>query len=527
MSLLVLYKIIEQLGEGGMGVVYLAEQEHPFRRRVALKVIKLGRETGEVIARFEAERQALALMDHQCIAQVYDAGVTTDDRPYFAMEYVPGISITDYCDKHRLPMHARLDLFVQVCGAVQHAHQRGVIHRDIKPSNILVAVQDGIPLPKVIDFGLAKATNQRLTEKTLFTQYGALIGTPAYMSPEQAEMGALAVDTTTDIYSLGVVLYELLIGAPPFDPEILRKAGYAEIQRIIREEEPLRPSARLTSLHASATEVALQRQTNLPTLMRELKGELDWITLKAMDKDRTRRYASASELAADIARHLNLESVIARPPSFTYRARRFVRKHRAALIAVSLVAAASTVISTVVQTQGLLRATVNETIASSERLLNMTFHTMREALRRNPDTPWPEVVIKDQAVRATLESSAYSRSVVDAEVCDMNDRVLISSEDSLNTCPSGRPISELESVSVLTLLRGTIPLRTTHYVASEPLLLGSRNVGIIRVRVAGRLVFDQMLDTLRLALLLWIAQIAAVIVAATVASWVVFRRKAR
>jgi len=331
------YKILQTIGEGGMGLVYLAEQEQPFRRRVALKVIKIGMDTRAVVARFEAERQALALMNHPCIAEVFDAGTGDDGRPYFAMEYVAGIPITEYCDKHCLSTRGRLELFVHVCGAIQHAHQKGVIHRDIKPSNVLVGVQDGKPVPKVIDFGVAKATHQGLTEKTVFTQQGLLIGTPAYMSPEQAERGGLDVDTTTDIYSLGVLLYELLIGALPFDPAVLRSAGYAEIQRIIREEEPLRPSARLSCLGGMASAVAKQRSTELSALARELTGDLDWITLKAMDKDRTRRYASASELAADVGRHLNKDPVLARPASVLYRAQKFVGKHRAAVMAAAVV----------------------------------------------------------------------------------------------------------------------------------------------------------------------------------------------
>ncbi len=334
------YRVLDVLGEGGMGIVYLAEQERPLRRRVALKVIKVGLDTRAVIARFESERQALALMDHPHIAQLYDAGASEDGRPYFAMEHVPGIAITEYCDKHRLSTRARLELFVAVCSAVQHAHQKGVIHRDIKPSNVLVMLQDGRPVPKIIDFGVAKATHQRLTEKTVFTQQGLLIGTPEYMSPEQAEMGGLNVDTTTDIYSLGVLLYELLAGTLPFDPVRLRHAGYAEIQRIIREEEPLRPSTRLSGLGHNATEVAKRRHTDLSTLQRELKGDLDWITLKAIEKDRTARYASASELAADVVRHLSQDPVVARPASVPYRMRKFVRKHRMGVSAGILVIAA-------------------------------------------------------------------------------------------------------------------------------------------------------------------------------------------
>ena len=324
------YKILSLIAEGGMGAVYLAEQNRP-KRRVAVKVIKAGMDTRQVVARFEAEREALAMMDHPNIATVFDAGQTSSGRPFFAMEYVSGIPITDYCDRNHLPTRERLVLFVQVCRAIHHAHQKGIIHRDIKPSNVLVSVVEGRPVPKVIDFGVAKATNQKLTEKTIFTEFGFLIGTPEYMSPEQAEMSGLNVDSTTDIYALGVLLYELLAGVLPFEAVRLRKAGYAEIQRIIREEEPPRPSTKLGSLGATAAEVAKRRQTDPATLNRELRGDLDWITLKCLEKDRTRRYPSASELGADLHRHLVFEPVVARPATAAYRVRRFARRHRAAV----------------------------------------------------------------------------------------------------------------------------------------------------------------------------------------------------
>ncbi len=341
------YKVLDFLGEGGMGAVYLAEQEQPIRRKVALKVIKLGMDTKEVIARFESERQALAMMNHPNIAQVHDAGTTDRGAPYFVMEYVPGVPIADYCDRHRLSTRERLEIFIPVCQAIQHAHQKGIIHRDIKPSNILVAVQDGKPVPKIIDFGVAKATNQRLTEKTVFTQQGYLIGTPEYMSPEQAEMTGLDVDTTTDIYSLGVLLYELLVGALPFDPRVLRRAGFDEVRRIIREVDPPKPTTRLSSLGQLAKGIAERRHTDVVSLAKELRGDIDWITLKAMEKDRTRRYASSSELAADIERHLRNEPVAACPPTSLYRVRKFVRRHRmgagvAAVAVVVLIAFAAT-----------------------------------------------------------------------------------------------------------------------------------------------------------------------------------------
>ncbi|MBN2256583.1 MAG: serine/threonine protein kinase, partial [Anaerolineaceae bacterium] len=287
------YRIIQKLGEGGMGEVFEAEQTAPLRRRVALKIIKWGMDTKQVVARFQSERQALALMDHPHIAKVYDAGATDQGRPYFVMECVKGVPITEYCDTHRLNNRQRLELFIQVCEGVQHAHQKGVIHRDIKASNVLVMIQDDRPVPKIIDFGVAKAVSQKLAERTVFTEMGQLIGTPEYMSPEQAEMSGLDIDTRTDVYSLGVLLYELLVGVLPFESKDLRSAGFDEIRKKIREEEPLKPSTRLTSPGFDTHHAMKSRRTDLSTLTKQLKGELDWVTMKAMAKDRTRRYASA------------------------------------------------------------------------------------------------------------------------------------------------------------------------------------------------------------------------------------------
>jgi serine/threonine protein kinase/tetratricopeptide (TPR) repeat protein len=328
------YRVLQKLGEGGMGVVYEAEQEEPVRRKVALKLIKPGMDTGEVLARFESERQALALMNHPSIASIFDGGATEDGRPYFAMELVHGEPLTAYCDKHRLTVRERLGLFLQVCEGVQHAHQKGIIHRDLKPSNILVTIRDDSPVPKIIDFGVAKATSQRLTERTVHTQLGQRIGTPVYMSPEQAEMTGLDIDTRTDVYSLGVVLYELLAGAQPFDPTELRKAGFEGLQRILRESEPPKPSTKVHSLGKTSTDPAHKRGVELSALERELRGDLDWITMKALEKDRTRRYGSVSDLASDIQRHLRHEAVLASPPSTVYRTRKFVRRHRFGVAAV-------------------------------------------------------------------------------------------------------------------------------------------------------------------------------------------------
>jgi serine/threonine protein kinase len=344
------YKLLEQIGEGGCGVVYMAEQQEPVRRRVALKVIKLGMDTKQVVARFEAERQALALMDHPNIAKVLDAGATDTGRPYFVMELVRGIKITEFCDQKKLSTQERLELFISVCRAVQHAHQKGIIHRDLKPSNILVTTVDGAPVPKVIDFGVAKATsNQPLTDKTLFTAFAQFVGTPAYMSPEQAEMSGVDIDTRTDIYSLGVVLYELLTGKTPFDAEALLHAGIDEIRRTIREVEPLKPSTRLTQelsriqrpLVAARGE-GVQRtgegESRIKDLIRALRGDLDWIVMKCLEKERGRRYETVNGLAADILRHLNTEPVVARPPSRWYEFQKTVRRHKLGFAAAAAIA---------------------------------------------------------------------------------------------------------------------------------------------------------------------------------------------
>ena len=322
------YKILQQIGEGGFGVVFMAEQQEPVVRKVALKVVKPGMDTKEVVARFEAERQALAMMDHPNIAKVYDGGATDSGRPYFVMELVRGIPITDYCDGNELATYERLQLFASVCNAIQHAHQKGVIHRDIKPSNVLVTLHDGLPVVKVIDFGVAKAIHQRLTDKTLFTNFMQMVGTPLYMSPEQAEMSGLDIDTRTDIYSLGVLLYELLVGTTPFDRDRLKAAAYDEIRRIIREEEPLRPSHRISTLGETITYICSHRKTEPKKLSRMVRGELDWIVMKALEKDRNRRYESAGEFSRDIQRHLAHEPVQAGPPSVWYRLRKHVRRNR-------------------------------------------------------------------------------------------------------------------------------------------------------------------------------------------------------
>jgi len=353
------YKLLQQIGEGGMGIVFMAEQTHPVQRKVALKVIKPGMDSRQVIARFEAERQALAMMDHVNIARVLDAGTTGDyqvsqafqpdgtsqagkpdlhaGRPYFVMELVHGVPITKYCDDNHLTPRERLELFVPVCQAIQHAHQKGIIHRDIKPSNVMITLYDGKPVPKVIDFGVAKATEQKLTERTLFTQYGTLIGTLEYMSPEQAEMSALGVDTRSDIYSLGVLLYELLTGSTPLTHKRMKEAAYAEILRMIKEEEPPRPSTRLSDSGEALASISANRQTEPAKLTKLVRGELDWIAMKCLEKDRNRRYETANGFAADVQRYLADEPVLAGPPSTAYRLRKFVKRNKGPVLAACLV----------------------------------------------------------------------------------------------------------------------------------------------------------------------------------------------
>jgi eukaryotic-like serine/threonine-protein kinase len=331
------YKLLEQIGEGRFSVVFLAQQRHPVRRKVALKVLKVGMDTREVIARFEAERQALALMDHAHIARVFDAGATPSGHPYFVMELVRGTPITRFCDENQLPIRERLALFIHVCRAVQHSHQKGVIHRDLKPTNVLVTLDNGVPVPKVIDFGFAKALGLPITDKTLFTNVAEVVGTPLYMSPEQAEMSGLDVDTRSDVYGLGVLLYELLTGTTPYDAERLKSAGLDALRRAIREEEPQAPSTRISTLGQSAMVIAANRRSDTNRLRRLLRRELDWIVMKALEKDRDRRYESANSLAEDLERYLADDPVQAGPATTGYRLRKFVRRHKGAALAGALV----------------------------------------------------------------------------------------------------------------------------------------------------------------------------------------------
>ena len=401
------YTLIQKLGEGGAGVVYEAEQEEPVRRRVALKLLKPGMDTAAAIRRFEAERQTLALMEHPNIAQVFDAGSTANGRLYFAMELVRGTRITQYCDDNRLPTAERLGLFAQVCRAVQHAHQKGIIHRDLKPSNVLVTVVDGVAVPKVIDFGIAKAVEGRLADQTALTRLEQVIGTPAYMSPEQATAGSGDIDTRSDIYSLGVLLYELLTGRTPFDTQELLRAGLGAMQQAIREREPPRPSTRLsTTADGELATIAAHRGAEPPKLIHQVRGDLDWIVMKALEKDRGRRYATANEFAADVERHLHDEPVVARPPSSLYQFQKYVRRHKtaAAALAAVLVALTAGLITTLI---GFRRAVAAQREAERQRLAAVSAMAESDAaagfLADTLASPSPARLGYDVTVRKVLD----------------------------------------------------------------------------------------------------------------------------
>ncbi len=408
------YKLMEKIGEGGMGVIYVAEQHDPVRRRVAIKIIKPGMDTQEVMVRFDAERQALAMMDHPNIARVLDAGATDTGKPFFVMELVRGIPITKFCDNNKLSSHQRLDLFVDVCHAIQHAHQKGIIHRDVKPNNVLVTSHDGKAVVKVIDFGVAKAINQRLTEFTVYTKFSQMVGTPLYMSPEQAEMSGLDIDTRSDIYSLGVLLYELLTGDTPFDRKRMLQAAYDEMRRIIREEDPPRPSTRISTLGDTAASVSQSRGTDPRNLSNQLRGDLDWIVMKAMEKDRTRRYETANGLAMDVQRFLNDEPVLASPPSTSYRLKKLIRRNRGAFVAaaISTVLLVAGVAGTTYGMVAALRA--NKTIRRQNAELDQSNRNLTEANISIQEKHTQLALARDQEAEARQRAEGVKEFLVSA-----------------------------------------------------------------------------------------------------------------
>jgi WD40 repeat protein/serine/threonine protein kinase len=426
------YKLLEKIGEGGFGEVWMAEQREPIKRRVALKIIKPGMDSRQIVARFEAERQALAMMDHANIARVFDAGRTDNGRPYFVMELVRGMKITEYCDQNLLPTRERLNLFILVCQAIQHAHQKGIIHRDIKPSNILVTLHDGVPVPKVIDFGIAKATQQELTDKTVFTQFQQFIGTPAYVSPEQAEMSGLDIDTRADIYSLGVLLYELLVGQTPFDAKEMMQGGLDALRQIIREKEPLQPSTKLNTLQGDARATTGQRrQTDVGKLVHQLQGDLDWIVMKCIEKDRTRRYETANGLATDIQRHLNNEPVVARPPSTAYKLQKAWQRNKLVFTAVAAVATAL-IVGIGISTWQAIRATRANAGEKEQRL---AAEAERQRAERNADE---------------LVKSLYVADMRTAWQAVQDDNLLLARESVYKYLPAlGIPVSSREPTSSL------------------------------------------------------------------------------
>jgi WD40 repeat protein/tetratricopeptide (TPR) repeat protein len=450
------YKLLEHIGEGGFGVVFMAEQTQPVRRKVALKVLKPGMDTRQVIARFEAERQALALMNHPNIAQVHDGGETASGRPYFVMELVRGIPITEFADQNRLPVRERLHLFVNVCQAIQHAHQKGIVHRDLKPSNVMVTLHDDKPVVKVIDFGIAKATGHQLTEKTLFTNFAQVVGTPMYMSPEQAQMSGLDIDTRTDIYSLGVLLYELLTGTTPFDKERFGKAAYDEMRRIIREEEPAPPSTRISTLGAAAATVSVNRQSDPKRLRQALRGELDWIVMKCLEKDRSRRYETANGLARDVERYLQDEPVQACPPSAWYRFGKFARRNKVVLLTAALIAL-SLVVGTVASMWQMIRATQAEALAET-RLNGET--AAREASEN--------ALQAEKRARAELSRSLYFQSIARADLEWWNNNVG-RADQILDECPpeyrhwEWRYLKRLCHADLVTLAGHTEPVQAVAF----------------------------------------------------------------